>query len=795
MDRWPAELLEFEQLRDILRRYIVSPLGRALLDELAPTSDRALAEERLQEAAEALYFLDRARSAKSGAPVRLRFSDLPDCAEAAAKVRIEGAVLDGVELQELLTVLSRAMEAKSALEHQGRRLAAIVTGLADCRAVLHSLDGMLLPDGTLADDASPALARLRRELVRQRTAIQESLDRFVKAHQDEGLLQENYVTVRNDRFVVPVIASRRGLVQGVIHGASGSGQTMFVEPLETIEHNNRLVQIQEEEARETHRILREMTGRLRELGPVIPMALDVLARLELIFGKAEFAVAFDCVIPQFSPPGKRRLAIESARHPLLADVLRRQKKPIVPVSLELDESARTLLITGPNTGGKTVAMKTVGLFALMAQAGVPLPCASAELPVFDEVLADIGDQQSIAESLSSFSAHATRIGQILDGATRESLVILDELGRATDPEEGGALGVAVVDRLRRLGAFTLASTHLMALKVYGATAPGVVNGSMGFDEETLTPTYQLRFGAPGRSAGLAIAGRLGLPADLIAQARERMASNTRDVADFLAELHRKLDSVTWLESDWKRRSAELDKRAEEQAAEWARKREQGLRDLERKAADLIADFEERSRQAMEEIRQKAEQRKAAEQAQLSASRAVRGMKETLQAAVQPAAASTPARKIEEGARVRIQGVREPARVKRLLGGGKVEVEAGFLKLQVPEADVLEVLPPGEAGAKLPKGVSFSAGPSWTLSEREVNVIGRTAEEAREEIDRFIDRASLASVDRIRIVHGHGMGVLKRMVAEMLGKHPLVDRVEAASQGEGGSGATIAWLRA
>jgi DNA mismatch repair protein MutS2 len=224
--------------------------------------------------------------------------------------------------------------------------------------------------------------------------------------------------------------------------------------------------------------------------------------------------------------------------------------------------------------------------------------------------------------------------------------------------------------------------------------------------------------------------------------------------------------------------------------------------MERKAADLIADFEERSRQAIEEIRLKAEQRKAAEkaaeQAQLAASRAARGMKEALQGAVQPAAAAGDAakgRKLEEGARVKIQGVREPARVKRILSGGKVEVEAGFLKLQIPEADVLEVLPPGEAGAKLPKGVSFSAGPSWTLSEREVNVIGKTAEEAREEIERFIDRASLASVDRIRIVHGHGMGVLKRMVAEMLGKHPLVDRVEAATQGEGGSGATIAWLRA
>jgi DNA mismatch repair protein MutS2 len=788
VDPWSAELLEFEELRELLCRFVPSPLGRRRLDAVEPLTDRGAIEALHEETAEAIAYLDSARSAKAGAPQRLRFSDLPDIEASAAKIRIEGAVLDGKELYDLGVVLDRAMEVRTALSASGPRLRARIAPIPDLRPALRELEGKLLPDGSVADDASVALARLRRDRLRQQQAIQESLDRFVKAHRDDGLLQENFITVRNDRFVVPVVAGQRRRVEGVIHGASGTGQTLFVEPLETIELNNSLVRITEEEAREVHRILRELTAVMREAGPGLTGSIAILGEIEWIFGRADFALQYDCALPVLCPEnGPRRIEIRAARHPLLAALLRTQRKPIVPVSIELEEPVRTLLITGPNTGGKTVAMKTAGLFALMTQSGIPLPAASARLPLFEQVLADVGDNQSIAESLSSFSAHARRLGEILEAATRHSLVLLDELGRATDPEEGGALGVALIDELRQTGCFTLASTHLAALKVYGASTGGVLNGSMGFDEETLKPTYVLRTGAPGRSAGLAIASQLGLPERLIAKAREAMSHQERDLVRLIGELNNQVERLEQERAALARQTAELNDRRQRLEQDYDRRRAE----LERKIDQLVASLESRTRTAVEEVKAAAQSRKAADQAQLAASRAQRELRQEAQTVLSkdsPPSARTPeVLKLEPGVRVRLEGIRELARVRRVLAD-TIEVEVGFLRMQLPSTDVREILPPGETAAKLPKNVSFAAGPSWTVSQRELNVIGKTADEAREEIDRFLDKAALASIDRVRIVHGHGMGILKRAVADLLSAHPHIDRFEPEH------GATVAWLR-
>ena len=325
--------------------------------------------------------------------------------------------------------------------------------MADFRGLLREIGGKVLPNGSIADDASVALNRLRRDIDKQQRSIHQSLERFLKSHRDEGVLQEEYVAIRNDRFVVPVVAGQKRRVDGVIHGASSSGQTLFIEPLDTIDLNNELVRLREEEQREVFRILREITDKLRAHAADIRRTMQVVSELDLLFAKAAFAGDFDCVIPAFVNDGERRLTLKQARHPLLQDVLRRQQKRVVPVTLTLDGTQRILLISGPNTGGKTVSMKTVGLLALMAHAGLPVPAAEAEFPVFDQVLADIGDQQSIEQSLSSFSAHIASVKAMVEEATPDSLVLLDELGRATDPEEGGALGVAILDNFRTLGSF------------------------------------------------------------------------------------------------------------------------------------------------------------------------------------------------------------------------------------------------------------------------------------------------------------------------------------------------------
>ena len=471
----------------------------------------------------------------------------------------------------------------------------------------------------------------------------------------------------------------------------------------------------------------------------------------------------------------------------------------VPISLELTREHRTLLISGPNTGGKTVTLKTVGLLSLMAQAGLPVPAAEAEFPLFGAVLADIGDYQSIQENLSTFSAHVSNIREMALDVTPNSLVLLDELGAATDPEEGGALGVALVEHFRAAGAFTLVSTHLMALKIYGAATEGVVNGSMGFDEETFEPTYQLRVGLPGKSAGLEIATRLGMPEDIMRRARLSMSDRERDVTRFLSELHHRIEETQALEISLREKIIELDRREKEIAREWEKRETAKIKELERRTDEALAKFEGQAQEAIGRIVQGGDRRKADQDAQRRVSKAKRELREDFQTTVLSTQDDSrqdriqPLR-VEEGVRVRLKDVREPARVRRVLGNGKFEVEAGFMKMQISIDDVIEVLPEGAGGGKLPKNVSYKPAPELAPVHQEINVIGQRAEEARDAIDEFLDRAVMATASRVRIVHGHGMGVLKRMVAEMLGKHPHVARFYPAPQQEGGAGATIVELR-
>jgi DNA mismatch repair protein MutS2 len=794
-----ADTLEFEALIALVGRYVSSPQGRVELAGVAPSSDRARLGEDLAETGEAIDYLrasGKPQPASRGAAIRLDFGGIPDLGEAVHKLRIEGASLDPKELLDLFNFLDRAADVRSilnAVSERFPRLGARGAAIAEFRPLLKDLEGKILPDGTVADHASVALGRIRRDIERQKKAIQSSLERFLRAHQEEGILQEEFVTIRNERFVVPVIAGQHRRIDGVIHGASSSGHTLFVEPLETIDLNNDLVRLTEEEAQEVHRILRELTDRIRGYSDSVRQAFEVMARLELVFAKARFAGEFGCTVPRFSLEDAPRLVLREARHPLLEDVLRRQRKQVEPISLELAARDRTLLISGPNTGGKTVALKTVGLLTLMAQSGLPVPAAAAEFPLFGQVLADIGDNQSIQESLSTFSAHISHIREMALDVTPDSLVLLDELGAATDPEEGGALGVAIVDHFRAAGAFTLASTHLLALKIYATNTPGVLNGSMGFDEVTLEPTYRLHIGAPGKSAGLDIATRLGLPESVMKRARESLSGQAQEVARFVGELHRRLEETQALAAELRRQQEELAAREKEIAREWEKRESAKLKELERRTDQLLAKFDEQARETLAEV-------VAKDKAQRRVSKAKRELREEFETTV--LATQDDARqgelgrpRVAEGARVRLKGIREPARVRRRLAGDRIEVEAGFMKMQVPLDDVLEVLPEAAGGgSRLPRGVSFTPAPELAPRVQEINVIGEHAQEAVERVDQFLDRAVMATASRVRIVHGHGMGVLRGAIAELLAKHPHVAKFYQAPQEEGGAGATIVELK-
>ncbi len=780
-----AAALEFDALKQLLSAYVPTPLGRAELDRIEPSTDRAFLVAAHAECAEGIRYL------RSSNAVRIQFTSAPDLSVTAQKLRIEGASLAPREIFDILALLDRAAEAKSTLAAAADRfplLAARSRSIGDFRPLIRELQGKILPDGSVADHASVALARIRRDIEKQKKAIHASLERFLKAHQEEGVLQEEFVAIRNERFVVPVISGQRRKLDGVIHGASSSGHTLFVEPLETIELNNDLVRLAEEELREIHRILRDLTAKLNAYAGAIQIALSTMGALEMIFSKARFAIEYDCATPTFSPESAPRLRFKDARHPLLQAVLVRQKKTVVPVTVELDSAQRTLLISGPNTGGKTVTLKTAGLLTLMAQAGLPVPCSEAELPVFDRVLADIGDNQSIQESLSTFSAHISHMRDMLNDVTSHSLVLLDELGAATDPEEGGALGVAVIDRFREAGAFTLASTHLLALKIYGANTPSVRNASMGFDEATLEPTYRLLTGLPGKSAGLDIASRLGMPRAIVERARASLSDRDRDMSRLIDELHRRVEELAAIEDALKEQKAAAAALAREYAAESARNEAAKMKDLDRRCDEAIKRFEAQAMDAIGRI-------KTPEQAARMVSKAKRELQEQFEAAVSPESPRASDRpKIEEGARVRLKGVREPARVRRVLAGGRLEVEAGFLKMQLSVDEVLEVLPEAAATGGLPKNVSFRPAPQLNPLTQEINLIGERAEAACDRVEKFLDDAVMATASRVRIVHGHGMGILKKAVHELLARSPHVQKYYPAGQSEGGAGATIVELK-
>src|SRR5689334_5171194 len=487
-----ARVLEFDSVREMLMGYASSPLGKERIAALEPRNSSARQWiERQQQLTNEIRRYFRAGG-------RFEFGGLLDLRTLLEKTRIEGAALELEEIRDALLLADRAAQWReiglhppATVNEPWPAVEELTREIADFSSLLAYFKNKILPDGSLDDKASPELARIRREIEKQRRSIQESLRGYLRRLAEGGAVQDELITIRGERFVIPVKIEQKRRVQGVVHGASSSGQTVFIEPLETIEQNNELVRLLEEELVEIHRILIEMTQRIGANADQILAAVDALAELELQFAKAHFAENYNCVAVQLSgsaqsesrkPEAGARLLLQNARHPLLERNLKAKGASVVPVSVELEGERRQLIITGPNTGGKTVTLKTVGLLALMAQSGLPVPADRAELPVFDAVLADIGDYQSIEQNLSTFSAHVTNIHFISPTTTANSLLLLDELRPPTHPDEGAALAVPIAGHFAAIGRLTVISTHHTSLKVYAANTPGVINAAVGFNE-------------------------------------------------------------------------------------------------------------------------------------------------------------------------------------------------------------------------------------------------------------------------------------------------------------------------
>ena len=527
--------LEWEPLLALVAGFASSPVGRHAILDLRPSTDETRIAHQHQLTGELRLVLSE--------QISIPLGGLFDPTQHAAKAQIPGAALEATELQAVARLANDVASWQSLLQSPPARVVGKLPGLSalsaslttSLRPLAESIERTIQPDGTLADNASPELHRIRREQERQQRQIEESLRAALRKLSSDGATQEDLITIRGDRFVIPVRAELKRRISGVVHGASSSGQTVYVEPLETIEQNNELVRLIEEEQAEIHRIFVALTSQVGTFAVSLVDGARVLALVDSLQARARFARDFECVAPSLGPD---LLRLENARHPLLEKRLRATNGKIVPLSLELTSAQRQLIISGPNTGGKTVTLKTTALLAMMAQAGLPIPATAASFPVLTAFLADIGDAQSIEAALSTFSAHITNLDRLSRLAGPTSLVLLDELGSSTDPEEGSALAVAIASHFLVAGAWSLISTHHTSLKVYAANTPGVLNAAAGVDELTLAPNYQLRLGAPGASAGIQTAERLGLNASIVSAARQRLGSQQVDIARFLQAAQR-----------------------------------------------------------------------------------------------------------------------------------------------------------------------------------------------------------------------------------------------------------------
>jgi len=803
--------LEWEPLLALVAGFAASPVGRHAILDLRPSTDEAWITRQHQLTGELRLLL--------GEQVSLPMGGLFDPTQMAAKAAIPGAALEAGELQSIARLANDIAAWQSLLQAPPARIAGKIPGLTELsanlsnnlRSLAESIERKIQPDGTLADDASPELHRIRREQERQQRLIEESLRAALRKLSSDGATQDELITIRGDRFVIPVRAELKRKVSGVVHGASSSGQTVYLEPLETIEQNNELVRMLEEEQAEIHRIFMALTAQVGGYAYDLTQGARVLALVDSLQARARFARTYDCCAPDISPD---LLSLEGARHPLLEKRLRTTGGKVVPLTLELTSEGRQLIISGPNTGGKTVTLKTTALLAMMAQAGLPVPATVASFPIFTAFLADIGDAQSIEAALSTFSAHITNLDRLSRLAGAGSLVLLDELGSSTDPEEGSALAVAIASHFLEAHAWSLISTHHTSLKVYAANTPGVLNAAAGVDELTLAPNYRLRLGVPGASAGIQTAERLGLNATIIEAARQRLGSQQVDIARFLDKLHNDLVQLEAERKAAREQQYALNMERAKLAREGDVELRKRTRELETKLASLLKDFEFQMRETVKAIEDRVGQQKLSKEAERRILRLRHEFQQSFNQVVvahrsgadqgDPDAQPHIVKHVSVGDQVKLKSMGKIAIVQREVEKDVFEVALGPIKMRVKRDDIAEVVRAAEisaekadplAAARRQKNIHVTVTSSNTDDMRmEINLIGRTVDEATEELERYLDRAFLAGLPRVRIIHGHGAGILRRGVREFLKGHPHVATLAEAPQNEGGQGATLVELR-
>ena len=791
-------ILEFPRLLDLVAERAASAPGAARVRALVPSADLSWleAEHRRVAAVHALLGGDPAWSPE---PV-------PDLARPIDRLRVIGSVWSGGELSAAAVLLRSARRSRDVLRDERRPavVRAVLAPFADRMVVAKSeeeaIERAVGDDGVVRDEASPALRRIRRELRASHGELVRILERVMNALEAHHRAPDMSVTVREGRYVIPVRREGAKGVGGIVHGTSSTGGTMFVEPPAAIEFGNRIRELEAEEQEEVERILLELTDRLRPLREGLADSLDALAELDSLHARARYAIEYGCS-PATLVGARDGFAINEGRHPLLLA----KGADVVPFSLPLAPDERTLLVSGPNTGGKTVLLKALGLISMMAQAGIPAPVgAESRIPVFDDVLADIGDEQSIEASLSTFSAHLKNLSEILRLATARSLVLIDELGSGTDPQEGAALGWAILETLTARGTTTLASTHLGTLKELATQVAGVVNASLQFDAVQLAPTYRLIKGVPGRSYGISIARRLDLPAHVVARAEERMPQAERDMAALIERLERKEEELSRREAeadailqDARERIAtvarrETNVRQREREAEKASRQDarkyvlEARAEIERTIKDLKKRGAELADSAIDELGRDARRRAedlAAKQADVL-DRLDKEERATTRRHSSTGNVSREAVAVNDAVEVGTLG----GKIGRVidLRGKDAVVAVGSIKLTVPVKTLHRTeQQPAETA------VSYIGDAPEVHVSTEINLLGLRVEEAEGAVLQALDSAIRADLKSLRIIHGKGTGALRQVVDEMLRKDTRVREFHMGAWNEGGAGVTIA----
>ena len=794
----PAVLraLEFDRIVEAVRGFASTPMGDERLSRLQPATDPQKVGQLLAATTEAVTFITRQGLLPLGAS-----AGLPRVLGALA---VEGRGLEAVQLLELSAFLESMEETRAAI----RRVAASFPLLDQASAGAASFKGEIAqtrdkidPAGDVLDHASPELKIIRDRLRKQRTRLRGTLESYLRGKDTAKYLQDQVVTERNGRYVLVVKTEHRSGIPGIVHGASTSGASLFLEPLSTVEINNDIVALEEQEAEEVRRILLALTDAFRVRAGDLARTIEAATELDVRQARARYSQSIDASEPKLSGDGAFEL--QAARHPLL--------KQAIPVTIKILPPATVLLITGPNTGGKTVALKTAGLLALMAQAGLRIPAADgSRVPVFRSMFADIGDEQSIEASLSTFSGHVSNLASMDRHLVVPALVLLDEVGSGTDPVEGGALGVAVVDHFRKRGATLIATSHYDALKTYASTTEGVVSAAFGFDAESFAPTYQLIYGSPGRSLALEIASRLGLNPSVIAAARQNLSQREAQLAEHLAKIDRDMRAL-----EHEHRLATRERETLETAESRMRQREEALRQREetfrrrlneeldaqvrqarREIDDVIADLKVRTTAMAQEAQASARPAVPTGESGGARSDARTAVDSVVKRYLDPAEPAGPTQSTTAGApaphvgdRVVFGGLGLEGIVTALNdGGAEIDVRGKRMRVHVRELRVV-------AGTAAPAKVNVQV----VLQPREgaladLNVIGCTVDEALAKAERFLDESLLSDQRVIRLIHGYGTGQLKRALAGFLQQHPLVARFAQAPPEQGGGGVTVVELK-